>query len=153
MEKISKKTALIWVFIVAALVCVWRFVWQPAQQKEEAAPLPSNSPVQTSSPVNEGGSPAVKKTSVRTSYKNPGGTDEVAFSLVVDETGTIVTANTEILAKNPTSIQRQQAFAQGLPQAIQGKKISDLIAIDKVGGSSLITAAFNASLAELKNGL
>lgn len=153
MEKISKKTALIWVFIVAAVVCAWRFVWQPAQQKEEPTPLPSNSPVQTSAPLNEEGSPSVKKSSVRTSYKNPGGTDEVAFSLVVDETGTIITASTEVLAKNPTSIQRQEAFAEGLPQAIQGKKISDLTAIDKVGGSSLTTAAFNTSLAELKNGL
>lgn len=156
MQKITKKTALIGLLILTALVGVWRFVIQPWQQKDEQNSLtpPMSDPTTKVTPVSSGEEAVnLKKASVRTSYKNPGGEDEVGYSIVVDESGTIVTASAEVLAKNPTSIKRQEAFAEGLLQAIQGKKISDLTAIDKVGGSSLTTASFNASLAELKAGL
>jgi hypothetical protein len=157
MQKITKKTALICLLIVAAIVGAWRFVLHPWHQKNADNSLtpPVSDPTTKVTPVatDDTAAPSLKKSSVHTRYNNPGGGDEVGFSLVVDDSGTIVTASTEILAKNPTSKKRQETFAEGLPQAIQGKKISDLTAIDKIGGSSLTTASFNASLAELKAGL
>lgn len=162
MAQISKKTALLWVVIVAAAFSIWRFIWQPLQEENstpattttEETLTPTNPPTPTSQATPQGEeATSEKKTTVRTSYKNPGGEDEVAFSLSVNEAGVITTASVEVLAKNPTSKQRQSAFAAGLPQAIQGKKLSELTAIDKVGGSSLTTASFNASLAALKAGI
>lgn len=164
MAKISKKTALLWVLVVAAVLGIWRFIWQPMQmqQEEAAAPTPMMEGETPATPAANNAmesAPAVKeaisekKAGVRTSYKNPGGEDEVGFSVTVDEAGIITAANVEVLAKNPTSVKRQEAFAAGLPQAIQGKKLSELTAIDKVGGSSLTTDSFNASLALLKTGI
>ena len=95
----------------------------------------------------------VKKVSVSTSYSNPSGKDDVQFSLWIDSMGTIVDAKVEVLATNETSKKRQTAFAEGLPMAIKGKKLSLLTAIDKVGGSSLTTKAFNDSIDALKAGL
>lgn len=94
--------------------------------------------------------PTTKELSVKTSYTNPGGSDEVGFTLVVDSTGVITDAKTETLATNPTSLIRQQSFASELPTVLKGKKLSELSQIDKVGGSSLTTAAFNKSLDQLK---
>lgn len=158
MAKISKKTALLWVLIIGAVVAVWRFVWDPIESKKENQEVLENAvvtPVQKSENTPEADTTAstVKESSVRTSYKNPGGEDEVGFSISVDESGVITNATVEVLAKNPTSKTRQNAFAAGLPKALQGKKLSDLTAIDKVGGSSLTTNAFNASLAQLKAGI
>lgn len=157
MAKLKKETALLWVFVIAAILSAWRFIIQPWQQRETATPaletmVPSPNSTSGSTPAVEEAI-SVKTASVKTSYKNPGGADEVGFSVSVDESGVITQATVEVLAKNPTSIQRQKAFAAELPQAIQGKKLSDLTTIDKVGGSSLTTEAFNASLAQLKAGI
>ena len=96
---------------------------------------------------------AEKKVSTKTSYKNPAGDDEVGFSLMVNSEGVIVDAMVDILAIHAVSKTRQLAFSEGLAGAIKGKKLSELSAIDKVGGSSLTTGAFNASLAQLKGQL
>lgn len=114
-------------------------------------------------PVSPGGSPtsvtvvpttknnlAVKEISVTTSYKNPSGEDSVKFTVMVDKTGVIVDAVTEPLAKSPISKMRQQSFAKDFPAVVKGKKLSELGPIDRVGGSSLTTGAFNASLEKLK---
>lgn len=156
MAKIQKKTAMFGVLILGSIVAAWRFVWEPiehAQETKEAEESAVVTPVQNSPASSDAAPTTVKQSSVRTSYKTPGGEDEVGFRLTVDSEGTILTALTEVLAKNPTSIKRQEAFAEAFPQALQGKKISELTAIDKVGGSSLTTAAFNASLAQLKAGI
>ena len=91
-----------------------------------------------------------KSVAVRTSYGNPAGSDEVGFVLALDDNGVIVNATTEVLATHDISKARQAAFASGLGTAIQGKKLSELTAIDRVGGSSLTTNAFNKALPELK---
>lgn len=160
MATMSKKTALVGILIIAAALSVWRFILQPWQEREAAVPNPvTNVDTQPPSPKPASESTsgeevsAVKTATVRTSYKNPGGADEVGFSVSVDGNGIITKASVEVLAKNPTSIMRQEAFAEGLPQAIQGKKLSDLNSIDKVGGSSLTTGSFNVSLAQLKAGI
>lgn len=94
-----------------------------------------------------------KSVTVKTSYKNPSGEDAVGFTLSVDAMGTIVDAKTDILATNEISKKRQVAFAEGLPAAVKGKKLSELSSIDKVGGSSLTTKSFNDALATLKSQL
>lgn len=161
MAKIQKKSALIGLFILAAIAGIWRFIWQPAKENQPTSEttnveVTTPSATQTIEPSAQsvGSETSTEKTaSVKTSYSNPGGSDEVGFNITVNEAGIITKAAVEVLAKNPTSKMRQQAFAAGLPAAIEGKKLSDLTAIDRVGGSSLTTGSFNASLAELKAGI
>lgn len=151
MAVISKKTAIIWVLIVAGAVALWRFVWEPMQKEKMAPQAPASNnammPKETTGTKTE---TSAKTTRIQTSYKNPGGSDEVGFIVMVGNDGVITDAQTEVLAVNPISKMRQQAFAEGLPAAIKGKKLSELSAIDRVGGSSLTTGAFNAALPELK---
>jgi hypothetical protein len=45
---------------------------------------------------------------------------------------------------------RQESFGSGAGAVLVGKKLSDLGAIDRVGGSSLTTNAFNTSIDKLK---
>jgi NifU-like protein involved in Fe-S cluster formation len=97
--------------------------------------------------------PKMKEVSVKKSYENPAGGDDVMFTLVVDATGIITDAKTGILAIHDISKKRQLAFAEGLPAAVKGKKLSELTTIDRVGGSSLTTKAFNDALTELKAAL
>ncbi len=88
-----------------------------------------------------------------TSYESPAGEEEVSFILMVDNEGIITEAQTEVLGKAPISITRQESFAAELPTAVVGKKLADLTNVDRVGGSSLTTGAFNAVLPELQNQL
>jgi hypothetical protein len=118
------------------------------------------SPLQTSSPTTESSSvPTVvestseigtKKVSVTRTYQSPGGPEQVAFSVTVDESGIITDAQTQVLGKSPTTIMRQESFAKEMPIALKGKKLSDLEKVDRIGGSSLTTGAFNAALSEMK---
>ncbi len=153
MAQISKKTALLGVLIVAAALGIWRFIWEPIEHKKQTEEVENSAVVTPVPKAEDNASATMRKSSVRTSYKNPGGEDEVGFSIRVDENGFITEVTTEVLAKNPTSKMRQEAFAEGLPQVLRGKKLADLTNIDKVGGSSLTTAAFNVSLAQLKAGI
>ena len=165
MAKIQKKSAMIGVFIIAAVLAVWKFAWEPyAQRIEEnmaATPtvevIPSAVPVTTGASASAAPSPAVATApntrSVKTVYGNPAGEDPVGFNIRVDDNGIITEVKVDILAENSTSKNRQESFATGLPQVIIGKKLSELTAIDKVGGSSLTTNAFNASLEKLKSGV
>lgn len=86
-------------------------------------------------------------------YQSPGGPEEVGFSLVVDQQGTIVAAATTILGKSPTTQLRQTSFSEEFPDAVKGKMLADLGPLDRVGGSSLTTGAFNQALADLQTQL
>lgn len=88
--------------------------------------------------------------SVETSYQTPAGDEKVTFVLSVDEAGMITDAETLIQAKAPISVDRQKKFSEELPTILVGKKLADLSDIDRVGGSSLTTGAFNKALADLK---
>lgn len=79
-------------------------------------------------------------------YQSPAGPEEVGFTLVVDTDGVITEAKTEELAKAPISKVRQAEFAKALSGAVVGKKLSELTTVDRIGGSSLTTGAFNAFL-------
>ncbi len=94
--------------------------------------------------------PGTKLATVETTYQSPGGEEKVGFKLVVDAQGVITDAQTEVLGKNPTTVMRQTSFAKSFPEAVKGKKLSELTNIDRVGGSSLTTGAFNKALDKLK---
>lgn len=91
-----------------------------------------------------------KDVSVDAPYESPAGEESIGITLSVDENGVITDAKAEVKATEEKSIVRQQAFADGLPTAVKGKKLSELTKIDKVGGSSLTTQAFNEALVKLK---
>lgn len=138
---ITKKTALIGVALIVGLLTLVKFLWKPLQSESNKENVAQNQAMEQKQ---------VRMATIKTNYKNPGGSDYVAFTLRVDEKGTITEAKTEILAVNPTSKMRQEAFAAALPQVLVGKDLSTLSKIDRVGGSSLTTGAFNASLDALK---
>lgn len=94
-----------------------------------------------------------KTVSVQKEYQNPAGIDRVGFSLVVDKDDVIIDTAVDILASHETSVERQSAFSKELPEALKGKKLTDLEFIDTVGGSALTTNAFNDSLEDLKSQL
>lgn len=83
-------------------------------------------------------------------YQSPAGPEEVGFSIVVDDAGTITAITVENKAKAPISVQRQDAFIGEIEEVVVGKKLADLENIDRVGGSSLTTGAFNEFLTEAK---
>lgn len=121
----------------------------PAQQTPESTETMMQETESMTDP--ESSSETTEQTvSVTANYTSPAGEEEVIFNISVDENGIITKAETEGLATNPTSIIRQKSFAESLPTAIVGKNISELSNIDRVGGSSLTTNAFNASLEQLR---
>jgi hypothetical protein len=94
-----------------------------------------------------------KTTELTTTYQSPAGEESVAFKLVVDGSGTITEAETTVMAKNPTSVMRQESFSKEFANALKGKKLADLGPVDRIGGSSLTTGAFNKGLDQLKSQL
>ena len=83
---------------------------------------------------------------VETGYVSPGGPEKVGFNLVVDAKGVITSAEVKVEGVNPTTIMRQTKFGEEFPTVVIGKKLKDLASLDRVGGSSLTTGAFNKAL-------
>lgn len=137
----GKVMAFFGIVVVAGALILWKFVGKTEPVQPETTDKGASG---TSLKAGE------RELSTKVSYKNPGGSDEVGFKVVVDASGVITDASVNILAVNPMSKTRQTAFAEGLPQALKGKKLSELSSIDRVGGSSLTTAAFNGALSTLK---
>ena len=115
------------------------------QTEADSQTAPSASPAAKSMMTADG-----KEISITPSYQTPGGEEQVGFTLVVDDLGVITDARTQVMAKTPTTEIRQKAFADALPQALKGKKLAELTTVDRVGGSSLTTGAFNKALVQLK---
>lgn len=92
-----------------------------------------------------------KKVSTIATYKSPAGKEEVGLTLLLDKNGVIMDAIVDTRSKNEISIKRQTAFKNALPAVVKGKKLADLGKLDRVGGSSLTTNAFNDALATLKS--
>ncbi len=104
-------------------------------------------------PAGEAATPlevATRSASIVTTYIDPAGEAKVGFVITVDENGVITDASAEVLGTNDITKVRQTAFAADFAEAVKGKKIAELTAIDRVGGSSLTTKAFNDSLDELR---
>ena len=153
MSQLPKKALVLGVLVLAALAAVVKFV-MPTEKEKDMSPVDTGKNAEpkpaaettTAAPT----VPAAKDVTIKTTYTSPAGKDDVGFTLSVDALGTIVGAKTDVLTTHPISMKRQQAFADGLLPVVKGKKLSELASIDKVGGSSLTTKAFNDSLDELK---
>lgn len=83
-------------------------------------------------------------------YNNPAGGEDVGFTLTLDESGTILDADAEIRAVNPTSVGLQTNFKAEIKPAVVGKRIAEL-QVDRIGGASLTTGAFQQFLTDIKS--
>ena len=82
-------------------------------------------------------------------YQAPSGTESVEVSLTLE--GDVITAVTVVGdATDAQARGYQQQFSAGIGSIAVGKNIDDL-QVDKVGGSSLTGAGFNAALATIKS--
>ncbi|HYD35114.1 MAG TPA: hypothetical protein VD999_03545 [Vitreimonas sp.] len=126
----------------------------PAAAVASTAPAaePSAMPAIETSPAMPA-APGARELNTETTYQSPAGPEKVAFALTVDAQGVITDATTTVLAKAPISVVRQEAFAKEMPTVLKGKKLAELTKVDRIGGSSLTTGAFNAALTQLKAGL
>lgn len=145
----TKSVSFIAFLLVSSLLLV---ACQPGKQETNPSPSPASVFQQPTEDSVSGSSttPAGKTIASQTSYRTPGGTEEVSFLLMVDDGGEITAAQANVMAKNPTSVMRQTSFADEFPQVLLGKNINELEKVDRIGGSSLTTGAFNQALAGLK---
>lgn len=164
MALISKKFVVIGSLALVSMVVFWQITSRlatpdvvPMASEETALVAPvvptGDLVIKEESPIPVAVQVGEKKISTKTSYENPGGFDEVGFTLTVDKDGVITDATVDVLATNLTAKVRQETFAKELPRALKGKKLRDLEAIDNIGGSSLTTEAFNEVLPGLKSQL
>ncbi|MBW7955329.1 hypothetical protein H3C66_01205 [Patescibacteria group bacterium] len=147
----SRNTAFLFLFTVVCAVSL--AACQPATPAEPTPAPAMESTAPATSDTTESThtlAPGEQMVSVETSYMSPGGEEQVGFTLFVDEEGVITAAETNVLGKSPTTVMRQKSFAAELPTVVTGKKLSELSDVDRVGGSSLTTGAFNKALTELK---
>jgi predicted NUDIX family NTP pyrophosphohydrolase len=137
---------------LALVVIIMILGYQVVMKKDDAsvvAVIPTNTQ-ETGAPIAATPELTTKSLSTVATYTDPSGEVKVGFTVVIDQNGTIVDATTEVLGTNDITKIRQNAFAEEFPTAVKGKKLSELTAIDRVGGSSLTTKAFNDSLTVLK---
>ena len=100
--------------------------------------------------ANEPNLQAAREVSVVAEYKTPKSTDKVRFAVTIDSNGAIEAVRTTDVLKGDAATEKLQAFSQELLVVIRGKKLSELNSVDRIGKSSLTTAAFNAALPNLK---
>lgn len=96
---------------------------------------------------------AAREVSAVRAYETPKGTDKVRFTLSLDSTGAVTAVQTTDVLEGDTVSENLREFSDGLLLVLRGKKLSELKAVDRVGKSSLTTAAFNAALPDLKKQL
>lgn len=113
-------------------------------QQQTASPAPESSSVSATTQTRS-------IAQIETTYTSPAGEERVGFKIIVDDEGVITDAQTTVYATAPISLTRQENFAKELPAALKGKKLATLTSIDRVGGSSLTTGAFNKALEQLKS--
>ena len=94
-----------------------------------------------------------REVSTVATYEAPGGTDKVRFTIGLDAGGRVVSVKASDALKGDEVSENLATFSTGLLVVIRGKKLSELTAVDRVGKSSLTTAAFNASLLDLQKQL
>ena len=93
---------------------------------------------------------ATREVSTIATYEAPGGTDKVRFTIGLDTGGRVISVKASDAQKGDEVSENLGKFSTGLLLVIKGKKLSELTAVDRIGKSSLTTAAFNASLPALK---
>lgn len=99
------------------------------------------------------GEPTLRDLSAIVSYEVPGDkVDTLRFVVTVDKTGTIQSIQTLEAASGEVP-EKKKEFNDQINVILKGKKLSELLAIDKVGTSSMTTDAFNKALPQLQAGL
>jgi hypothetical protein len=82
-------------------------------------------------------------------YQTPGGPEDVKFEVSVNN-GAISAVEVTTMGKSPITKEMQANFKANISKAIVGKKVAELGTIDRVGGASLTTRAFNIAFQGLK---
>lgn len=139
MHKVPKGLLVI-VFVVALTVAV--YLWQVARVLETAR--------FDETPTAEMATKKSREVSAVVAYDvNEEVSHEVRFTLSLDSDGAITSVS---LVENPTGIasDKQKEFARELEVVINGKKLSELSAVDRIGTSSYTTNAFNSAIDKLK---
>lgn len=146
----NTKKALALAAVVLVALVGYKVAMRPdasAEATPKQADTTTGAPVATTPPATTA---TVKKLTTEVTYKEPAGESPISFTLSVGSDGVITDATAEVLATHDVSKARQTAFAAEFAAAVKGKQLSELTAIDRVGGSSLTTKAFNDALATLK---
>jgi hypothetical protein len=152
----NKVIALLGIVVVGGALVVWKLIGKETDdnstvtRKETPVMSSGDQPRSKDTDSKEAQGEEGRTVSARVSYNNPAGEDEVGVTLTLNKEGVIVATATEVLAAHEISKKRQESFASELTATLQGKKLSELTAIDRVGGSSLTTMAFNQALPQLK---
>lgn len=96
---------------------------------------------------------ASKEVDAEVSYEVPGGKfDRLRFVVMVGKDGLIEDIQT-LDAETGQVPKKKEEFNEQVNVILKGKKLSELSAIDKVGESSMTTAAFNEALPTLQAAL
>lgn len=96
---------------------------------------------------------ASKEVDAEVSYEVPGGKiDHLRFVVMLDQGGAIQDIQT-LDAETGQVPAKKVEFNEQVNVILKGKKLSELSAIDKVGESSMTTAAFNEALPTLQAAL
>lgn len=144
----AKSTSVLLSFVIVSSLLL--AACQP-QEENAAATAETSTLVETPSTEAENGGVSIAKTvATEATYQSPAGEEKVGFTIAVDAEGMITNAETQVMAQAPISVTRQESFAAEFPTVLVGKKLSELTQVDRIGGSSLTTGAFNEALVELK---
>ena len=139
----NKRNLIIAAIAVAAVALLsYRYVPALVQARSDAAQTATDT-----SPV------VAREVSTIATYEAPGGTDKVRFTIGLDTGGRGVSVKSADALKGDAVSENLANFSEGLLLVISGKKLSELTAVDRVGKSSLTTAAFNSILPDLKKQL
>jgi len=139
----SRRNLIIAILAVAAAVLLaYKYVPALLQARNDAA-----QGVTDTDPV------VSREVSTVATYEAPGGTDKVRFTIGLDAGGRVVSVKASDALKGDEVSENLATFSTGLLVVIRGKKLSELTAVDRVGKSSLTTAAFNASILDLQKQL
>ncbi|MDO8576397.1 MAG: hypothetical protein Q7R90_03715 [bacterium] len=141
MNILKNKRNLIIAAIAVAAVALLSYRYVPALLQAR------NDSAQTASGTNPA---ATREVSTVATYQAPSGTDKVRFTIGLDAGGRVVSVKSTDALKGDEVSDNLAKFSTGLLLVIRGKKLSELTAVDRIGKSSLTTAAFNASLPALK---
>ena len=136
----NRRNVIIAVLAVAAIVLL-SYKYVPALLETRNGPTGA---------VNDTNLAAAREVSTVASYQTPKGTDKVRFTIGLDAGGRVVSVRSSDVLKADEVSEKLATFSTGLLTVIRGKKLSELTAVDRIGKSSLTTAAFNASLPALK---
>lgn len=83
------------------------------------------------------------------SYQSPSGTESIDVEVTLDD-GVVTAVTVTPTAGDPTAMQFQTTFAEGVAEVVVGQDI-DSLSVGKVSGSSLTGAGFNAAIEQIRS--